>query len=767
MQRNIWQNLSVKQASGEKGGLTSHSIASEVYIQKLMLNEGQKKAIVDLYAGGQPPLSREFHADNQSEQRDAAALLAMHDLDWESQKTLANRWSVRWTRVSGEKKKATQMRRVLLQCDCGYDHTIHGSKKRHTAFDFTGCLAHAEITLIVASRAILHVRGFLDHNLACQEALIARIPKVPLHPSVYHITLEQLEAGATLSDIQDRNRSLVSCRSYPEMSSSAHYDVKAPFRWFLEASDTRSLYRQHNRMHGVDTTVPAHINIDEWLDLMSPRYNSVLADAVFHYSPRASRGEHFEVCIATLKMREAAWQYANKSQIILDGTFGICDKKILLFIIMAIDEERKGIPLAFLQFSAPSGNHHTAAGYNTEVLERLLKKWKNSLEKSRSGPFMVYVAITDTDLMERGALVSVFSGIWLLICKFHLCQSWWNHRNKAVKGNSPAHLDIKNQLRRVEVSLIETMTLDDAHTIIQQEINVLETMRDADEHSSIAEKGITHLRDYLLNYWTTDALWQSWSNFGRQKAATILDCDLKGVLLTTNHLESFNGVLKRKHSRRWQRGGRRLCVDVLLSMLVSQILPSVISQREMEAEAAHLCAEQIYLIPGGHALLKKNNGSQHTDEHAAYLEPDCTRDEAATALFAHRQIGSPTVDATGSILTFSCYSSLALASEDSSVMYTVTLHMNGTGQCSCRDFASCGGACKHMRAALLKLEDIQQQGTAVPKVWLPESADHAQLLLRAQQTAMSVAEIMPKQSLSIIDHAAAAVEDTIHLYLAG
>jgi hypothetical protein len=38
-------------------------------------------------------------------------------------------------------------------------------------------------------------------------------------------------------------------------------------------------------------------------------------------------------------MKDAAWQYAPKSQVVLDGTFGICDKKILLFILMGVDDQ--------------------------------------------------------------------------------------------------------------------------------------------------------------------------------------------------------------------------------------------------------------------------------------------------------------------------------------------------------------------------------------------------------------------------------------------
>ncbi|KAJ7202187.1 hypothetical protein C8J57DRAFT_1543409 [Mycena rebaudengoi] len=74
------------------------------------------------------------------------------------------------------------------------------------------------------------------------------------------------------------------------------------------------------------------------------------------------------------------------------------------------------------------------------------------------------------------------------------------------------------------------------------------------EDAKGVRKAVEHL-DYLSNYWTTDNLWQSWSDYGRKVAAALLGCHTDGIIPTTNHLESFNGILKRKHLRRWQNGG--------------------------------------------------------------------------------------------------------------------------------------------------------------------------------------------------------------------
>jgi hypothetical protein len=272
-------------------------------------------------------------------------------------------------------------------------------------------------------------------------------------------------------------------------------------------------------------------------------------------------------------MNAAAWKYGHQNQIILDGTFGVCDSRLLLFIIMVVDENKKGVPVAFLMFSAPAGNKQSSAGYNTEILTKLIGMWKDSLTKCgglHSSPgvvFCPYTCITDTDLKERGALFAIFPPIWLLICRFHLRQSWKNHRNKLLKGKSAVKIDLKNRLKRLEDSLVKTQTIEDAWILLSKERELLIQLGSGKSF----DKAIEHI-DYLNNYWTTENLWKSWSDFGRQVAASMLGCEMQGVIPTTNHLESFNGVLKRKHLRRWQNGGRRIRVDVLIQVLIIHIL---------------------------------------------------------------------------------------------------------------------------------------------------------------------------------------------------
>jgi hypothetical protein len=405
-----------------------------------------------------------YVASSKDEQMAAAALLATHNLDFESHEDYGSQWSIKWSKLLG--KGEGQKRRALYQwcvhciqlseiiymnitraSDCGFDHNVVGTTKRQTAFSFTGCLAHVEVTYLTHSHKVLRVRGLFMHNQGCKDALITRFPPIPLHPSVLQIALTDLKAGMTLADLRDKNKAMVKKRLYPEQPADLAASV---YRWIIRSSDSRSLYRQFNRVDGIKVTEKAHMNIHEWLDPESAQYNATLCEAIFYYTARSSSEERFQACVSIPEMREAAWKYGHASQIILDGTFGVCDKRVLLFIVMGIDEHRKGVPLAFFFFSAPSGNRHTAASYNMEILGHLLQEWKTSMGTRNGISFEPLVAITDTDIKERGALVLIFPRIWLLICKFHICQSWRNHRNKVLKGKSPTHVDVKNRLRRVE-----------------------------------------------------------------------------------------------------------------------------------------------------------------------------------------------------------------------------------------------------------------------------------------------------------------------------
>ncbi|KAH7337683.1 hypothetical protein B0J17DRAFT_718432 [Rhizoctonia solani] len=213
-----------------------------------------------------------------------------------------------------------------------------------------------------------------------------------LHPSVFEAALQQLNNGALLTEIKSKNQTMVEARLYCDQVESL-----GRYWYLLRPYNTATLYTQYYCRHGIDIKEKPHLNINNWLDPQSKTYNPTLACSIFHYSAQSQQNKQFEVCIATSKMKEAAWFYGHQQQILVDGTFGVCDWRLLLFIVMGVDEQNHGVPLAFLLFLAPGGNKATHSGYNTKILVKVLSQWKDSVTLYRQQEFAPAVAITDTD----------------------------------------------------------------------------------------------------------------------------------------------------------------------------------------------------------------------------------------------------------------------------------------------------------------------------------------------------------------------------------
>ncbi|KAJ7209277.1 hypothetical protein GGX14DRAFT_632566 [Mycena pura] len=720
--------------------LSARTTAAVIPTSHLKVTHGQRNAIDAMYQSDtaasfpEPPIvDHDFLLDSDG-QLQAAALMAHYGLDDDSREHVGNRWSQQWSYTSQNTEKTANLRRRNTKYD---RNPKSGTQERHTAAPFTACLSHAEVTFRAGK--VVRIRGHFHHNQGCKDACYARKPPIPVHPSVYAVALAQLRDGGTFADIRAKNRELFKAKAYKDFPHDLH---SSHFRWLLEANDSRSLYRQYNRLKGIRVTDVPEVSIDEWLDPKSEKFIPTLAHAVFHYSARAAKEERFEVAVANEEMSRAAWTYGHESQIILDGTFGICSSRLLLFIIMVIDEKRRGVPVAFLFFSAPSGNKLSSSGYDTSILAKLLQKWSDSLKQcahlyGRAGAiFSPVSAITDTDLKERGALVTVFPDIWLLICRFHLQQSWRNHRNRLLKGKTAVLIDLKHRMVCLEKALTATQTISEARSLLQAERQIVADL--SPSHPRETSKAMKHV-DYLDLYWTTDNLWKSWSDYGRAMVASILGCSIDGVIPTTNHLESFNGVLKRVHLRRVQNGGRKLRVDVLLHALVMYILPSIFEERRLYNEQATRVASFIKLLPGGAALLQERDHALPAAAcpKIAYLVPDADRDKRAQELVTHRQISAPTFMPNA----------------------TIRMGFNGVVSCTCQDFVGRGGACKHIRGAFFILAELRQQNINIPDIPIPRSIEDARAL---QASTVLTIRIPPQSQLPTV-RAAEKIADILHL----
>lgn len=97
-----FRHVSVGEAAREKGALTSHRKASEIYVDKLWLTADQRRSVAELQETDQIE-SWDYRPDADEDQVAAAARLAGEGLELgTTAKSLGNRWSVRWSRNSGK-----------------------------------------------------------------------------------------------------------------------------------------------------------------------------------------------------------------------------------------------------------------------------------------------------------------------------------------------------------------------------------------------------------------------------------------------------------------------------------------------------------------------------------------------------------------------------------------------------------------------------------------------------------------------------------------
>ncbi|RXW11992.1 hypothetical protein EST38_g13863 [Candolleomyces aberdarensis] len=507
----------------------------------------------------------------------------------------------------------------------------------------------------------------------------------------------------------------------------------ANFRYQLLPTDNTSLYRQFSRRNGIDVRKSPQYNIDDWLNPDSSDYNKTLAEAIFYYCARSEAGERFKVCISTQEMTSASWRYAHRSQLVLDGTFGVCSSRLLLFIALAQNQDGKGLPIAFFLFSAPTGNRATHAGYNTEILAELLSQWKLHLDKNRpseldsSTGFEPFVAITDTDTKERAALLRVWVGIILLLCKFHLRQCWTNHRKTAVTGRNGSDDNtsfwkgqVVKDLQSLEIQLIATSNYQEATRLVNMLRIRLQALTANPASSSAAQGGLKHI-DYLVANWMPLPLWQSWSEFGRLAASARLNIPVHGVIPTTNHLESFNGILKRKHLAQWLHSGHRLRFDALISLLVTKILPGVYAHHTANQKYKEWLTRRFWNHSDGQDLYQVHqdairNKAVPEKTLLCWWAVDDARDNGAVALSLEQRILGITLSDNGNTY---------LAEVASLTRW------NGI-MANYRDNKA--GACKHLRALRLAIYQYISQGNELATFYFPQTRKEAEdLVTRLKQ----------------------------------
>lgn len=105
--------------------------------------------------------------------------------------------NVLYTSVCGYDTAARQRGKKQQQDSdpVGIDNVVPAWKRR-AAYNFTGCLAHADVTYSGGHGTVVRIIGYFHHNEGCQGASLVRYPRVPIHPHVYEVALSQLRCGA-------------------------------------------------------------------------------------------------------------------------------------------------------------------------------------------------------------------------------------------------------------------------------------------------------------------------------------------------------------------------------------------------------------------------------------------------------------------------------------------------------------------------------------------------------------------------------------------
>ncbi|KAG8912426.1 hypothetical protein FRC02_005997 [Tulasnella sp. 418] len=280
-------------------------------IHRLFMNKEQISAINALYDSKEVTntlysLEHDAGSSHLPSQMQARIFLGENHLPLSGVDPLKTRWrlirSQTWGDGSGKRTKA------LYQCACGYStqarqevESLRKQKKimkcnthadaptsvksqgntstvsshntrpwrRHMAYDFKGCLVHADVTFCPEDQQVLRIMGFFTHNAECQNARITRYPPIRLHPQVYEIALQQLQSAFDLYAVKEINLQLFKHKVYKGMKDDPQFHN---FRYLILRSDSSRIYRTLSQRQGINTREAPEVNIHNWLDASSRIY---------------------------------------------------------------------------------------------------------------------------------------------------------------------------------------------------------------------------------------------------------------------------------------------------------------------------------------------------------------------------------------------------------------------------------------------------------------------------------------------------------------
>ncbi|KAJ7938246.1 hypothetical protein B0H13DRAFT_1550355, partial [Mycena leptocephala] len=461
----------------------------------------------------------------------------------------------------------------LYQCQCGIDHTEgrQGGKNREIAWPNVGCRVWIRLMSTHDETdkdnpillTIDEILGDFSHSTQCLESVsMDRNPRIPLHPELRDFALSLLRMRLPLSQMKKQ------CREWAYKRWGAN-SGDSSYRHVLTCYESSSLYQTLAAETGISQRTAPENNLDSWFRSNNPAPPDprLTASCLLYIPCVPGESERFSLIISTPEQQLLAWKFGHKRLMLMDLTFGFCNGRALLALLMVIDDQGKGLPVAEILFAAKKQAKAVHTDYDKVILDKLLGLWKTGMGENEKGEeFMLFVGLTDNDPRERFALDKRFRGILLLLCIFHVWQAWRNALNKYLRPipKGDGRQSIRQRLGRLLMPIHE---YNDEITHFEQ------LAKQRDQLSKSQAKVALAFLAYLQAYLKVRDFWRSWSLAGTEEAARRLGIPISEVPRTTNHLESFNGHIKGCYFLPYIHSGHLPRIDYWVLLLITEVLP--------------------------------------------------------------------------------------------------------------------------------------------------------------------------------------------------
>ncbi|GES94997.1 hypothetical protein RCL_jg19213.t1 [Rhizophagus clarus] len=575
-------------------------------ISKLILTEKQRNQLNYLFTlsdlPGKEIFTTEIWSESIDDQKNAKDFLIYQGLpvvlddptnSANRDRDPTNRWKIRW---SDKKNGAT-----LYQCSCGSDMQAASKTPKQKQrpirqlYEFNGCLAFLRLEIDVDKKIFRRAHGYLNHSEACHRALPKKnYPIISINIDIKDMTELLIRSGASTNDILSLNlqfikdqlggrlvlRNKLKCKDEHFLITA--FDIKDARRWIKS---------QPQPQWNVNVDRSVHHNLQ---DLFGPNSSDTeLRDAIIYYKPRDHRYDYTFLILATEEQRSQAWKYGHQNYIILNGTFQTDNKKLQMYVIMVIDEYKRGVPIGYLLFSRP-GNTDLIGASNHEygILRHLLETYKNKLShETGDNLFNPKVAIIDFGFKERLACSEVWPSIYLLFSPFQVYQCWTNKINQLLGTDGDNEImNLRQKIKKELIDMIDELQKYVNENEIRAKIQSMEKIIKNNYDETLKKKlnvkilalydGQLEFIKYLQKDWVNE-LMHMWTFYGRKNAAEILGIDVDSIPWTPEYLEGFRRQFNPKRILRFQRKGHILRLDVLAFMLVKCITPICSIQRDL------------------------------------------------------------------------------------------------------------------------------------------------------------------------------------------